>query len=554
MLQLGAGLPGAGGRGTAAAKGNPVSRDGALVDLPPGVERFPLLFTVTAQNGAALRYVVELRRAPPDRNADLGSLTASAGVLTPPFSPRVSSYSIALPPNVDTVKLGAAAAGPAATVAVAGQPGIVPSGSVAYSLSLAPGASAAVGLIVRAEDGSQRQYLVQVVRGLPPAPAQTAAQPAQQQPVQPAPPQAQKPPVALAPQKPGQPPAVATPAAPAPQPAVTAPAQAQPVTPPPVQPAQQPAATPPAAPQPQPPAAQPPAQAAQQQPAAPASAPPSATPPAATGTDHVVVSAKNLMVGNREAAALVAAKETIGPSAKVTVRVYRSSQVLSQDSLPVDVKQQGGNLAVSLQYQSVGVSLGRDRLVEVEVVIPTTAGHSLYYREAMPAADEVSMSVPFLLYTATVPIAWPAVGSPVQTAGYVSWVPAGKGRAERAEDREDFQKNGKGEYGISIEIADAKTGRSYGKDTVWRKPGLARGQALRFTAAIGVPEGAVVGYVLTAQARNGRTWSATGQAQVWTTMLRYEGGFEPVLLPVSDELAPAPSDKGEKGSGKEKKN
>ena len=150
----------------------------------------------------------------------------------------------------------------------------------------------------------------------------------------------------------------------------------------------------------------------------------------------------------------------------------------------------------------------------------------------------------------------PRSAAPCRRAGYVSWAPAGRDKAGRAEDREDFQKNGKGEYGINIEITDAKTGRSYGKDTVWRKPGLARGQALRFTGAMSVPEGAEVGYALTAQAKNGRTWSATGQAQVWTTRLRYEGGFEPVLLPISDELAPAPAekgDKGDKGPDKEKK-
>ena len=127
-LQLGAGLPGAGGRGAVPSTGDPLSRDGALVDLPPAIERFPLLVTVTAQNGAALRYVVELRRAAPDRNSDLASLSVSGGALTPLFTPRVFSYAVALPPNVDTVKVGAAAAGPGATVTVAGRAGHCPVG------------------------------------------------------------------------------------------------------------------------------------------------------------------------------------------------------------------------------------------------------------------------------------------------------------------------------------------------------------------------------------------------------------------------------------------
>ncbi len=64
VIQLGGGFPAAGARTGFTYHGDPTSPDGAVIDMPPGVARFPLLLQVTAQNGGVLRYVVELRRAP----------------------------------------------------------------------------------------------------------------------------------------------------------------------------------------------------------------------------------------------------------------------------------------------------------------------------------------------------------------------------------------------------------------------------------------------------------------------------------------------------------
>jgi hypothetical protein len=52
-----------------------------------------------------------------------------------------------------------------------------------------------------------------------------------------------------------------------------------------------------------------------------------------------------------------------------------------------------------------------------------------------------------------------------------------------------------------------------------------------------LPEGGTVRYTLSAKAKNGAAWSAAGTAQIWTTNLAYEGGFEPVVLRLADDLA-----------------
>jgi len=512
-VQISGGMPGAGGRGALAVRGDPTSPDGALVDMPPAVEKFPLILSVTAQDGGVLRYRVDIRRSAPDHNSDLASLAASTGVMSPPFSPRAASYALALPASADSVRLDVAAASPSATVQIAGQPVANPAAQMSYSLSIPPGTVASVVFVVRAEDGFQRQYLLQVSReALPAQPAPQVVQPA---------PQAAQP----APQ----------PAQPAPQAAQAAPQAAQPAPSilqqaiRPAQPTQQAAQQP----------VQPPAQQQAQkpaQPAQPAALPQATNPPAAAGPDHVSVTASNLVLGKRELAALLAGKDRIGNTARVTIRPYRGSQAISQDSVPVDARQRGPDLAVSFQYRSAGVSLGRDRLIEIEVAIPTSAGHFLSYTAALPADDTVALTVPFLLYGASPQVTWPPIGSPVKTAGYSSSPVAGKGKGEKSPGQEELAKNEKGEYGTSIEITDAKTGRSYGKDTVWEKPGLAKGRPHMFTAQIDVPEGATVTYTVSRQTKNGKSWTTSGQAQIWTTTPRYDGGFEPVLVTLPADL------------------
>jgi hypothetical protein len=256
--------------------------------------------------------------------------------------------------------------------------------------------------------------------------------------------------------------------------------------------------------------------------------------------NHVLVSAKGLILGSRELAALGAGKSAIGKTARITLRPYRSSEVLAQDSAIVETLPRGDGLALSLQYKTPDLALGKEALVEIEVVIPAGAGKFLYYKEAMPTAGDLDLAIPFLIYETAVPVAWPALGSPTQVSGYASM-----GGAHPEEGEGSFQKNAKGEYRLDLDLVDAKTGKSYGQAVSWRKPGLARGQALAFAAPMGIPEGSTVAYTITARAGKGRSWAAAGQAEVRTTRLRYEGGFEPVLLLVSDELAPAGKVKGE---------
>jgi len=521
-----------------AFNGNPSDKAGALVDLPPDPV-IAIVIMVTAQDGSAQQYLLDIRRAPPDHNADLAYLKVSAGTLIPAFSPRVPQYAVALPSSAENVTLTAAAASMLAVVTLAGQPGN-PVGGQAVTVPVAPGTSVMVMFAVRAEDGFQRQYRVQLNRpqdanaflqslqlgGAQLAPAFTPSvilydvklpAGAQSFTILPAA-QSKLASVAVDGQPAGAAPRTVT----VPQGGtrtvlIDVTAQNGTVVRYTLRAARE--APTPVAPQ-------------QEQPAAA----PALTMPPDAGNAHVVVIAKGLKLGAREAAAMAAAGDQAGTTARITVRAYRTETVITQYPARVEAASQGKETVIVLNARSNGVTLGRDRLVEVETVIPTKAGKLLFYAEAQPGADEVRVELPFLLYGDNPRIGWPAAGTMVPVSGVVSNLPPGK---ERPADEEDFPRNAKGAFAITVQLADAGTGQVYGSETVAGTSGPQRERILSFGKPIPVPEGATVKYLLSATAKNGKAWTAAGTAQVWTMDLAYPSGFQPAVITVSDDLEPA---------------
>jgi hypothetical protein len=531
----------AGGRAPA-VKGTVQAKPGATVDFAAPLTRLVLSVAVTAQDGGVQRYTLDLRRAEPDHNPDLASLTVSAGTLVPVFTPRIVSYNLALPAAADSVEIKAAAASPVATIAVAEQPNVKPAAAQSLTLAVAAGSSTTITFVVSAEDGTQKLYMVRISRASAPAAldgnsllqslvvsgAQLApafdASVAQydarlaanvESVTVTAVAQSQLASVSIdgqAAAKTGR--AIAVAAGSTKTVFIDVTAQNGAVTRYSLRLTRE-AAKPPEGGQ--------------------TGGGTTAPPPAGAGPDHVVVTAKNLRLQTREAAALTAAGDTVGTEARITVRYYRTNDVITQYTAAVDVKQQGSVPSLTFSCPSAGVTLDRSRMIEVEVAVATAKGRFLFYTEAQPADDQVSIEVPFLLYGPGPQVHWPAVGSAVQLAGYISKLPLSKARAM---DAEDFGKDAKGEYAISVQILDAGTGAAIGTATVSTKPGQGRSRTLSFASGLTAPEGTTVKYVLSARAKNGKVWSATGTTAVWTTTMRYPAGFQPVLILVEDDLAP----------------
>jgi hypothetical protein len=524
-------------QGTPAIQGALGSPEGALVAFPTG-ERMSLAVAVTAEDGSARSYLLEVRRQPPERNADLGILTPSAGTLRPAFNARTVSYSLRLPATVETVTFTLATASAVATVRV--EPPASLSGGT-LSVPVAAGQSLELNILVTAEDGTQRLYRVGITREGPAGGdtggdtgGQTGGQTGNTR-------------LALLQFAGAQPGAPGAQLAPTFNPAVTAyevkvPAgaaalllTARP---------ESPTATVTLDGQPLPAGGRRIAIGAggDFNLALEVKAENGAvarytvrltreTAPAPASGD-LLVEAKNLRLGRRELTALAGRNEKVAAQGQLTVRLYRSNQVLAQLPIAVNAKTEGPNIAITLE-QSVGqLASAAGRMVEVETAIPTTGGRYLCYTEALLLEDNARarLRIPFLLLADNPRLGWPALRTPVTVAGYLSQLPPGKSLGGGAE----LEKNEKGETPVSLEISDARTGALLGQVTARIKPGP--GRVFSFESPLELPEGAQVSIRLSARSRGGKIWQVTGTAQVWTTAPDYNGGYEPVLLPLLDEL------------------
>lgn len=144
----------------------PGDATGVQVEFPEP-ELKGLNIITTAQNGETLRYTLLLHRAAPDRTADLASLTASAGALTPAFSVKVDTYSLRLPADATGVQLTAAAASPFARVSTSDQGDAPRSQSATVPVNVDPGQKDIIRFFVTAEDGTQKLFQIQVSKDQP---------------------------------------------------------------------------------------------------------------------------------------------------------------------------------------------------------------------------------------------------------------------------------------------------------------------------------------------------------------------------------------------------
>ena len=330
------------------SKGDPLSKTGIVFDFSVG-DRLSLAAAVTAQDGRVLRYVLDVRRAPPDSNADLASLAVSGGILSPLFTPRMVSYTVSLPASIETVKLTMTTASPVASLA-ADQPLAQAGTQWVVTVAAPAGKVLPVNVTVTAEDGSQRLYRISVSReALPPGSTTTKDGTTRLAALQ----------VTGAALVPAFDPAVlaydvklaanvesVVVSARAESPLASVAVDGSPLS---------------AAGRTVPVAAGSTVSVAIDVTAESGAAArttlrlsregaPVVKPPA--GNDSVRVTARNLLLDKREAAALAGRGEQVGSQATVTVRYYRTNEVVLQEVVPVGVRASGGSWIISLDYRS----------------------------------------------------------------------------------------------------------------------------------------------------------------------------------------------------------
>ena len=139
---------------TTTSQSVPLGAEGSSTAIP---------IVVTAPNGTQNTYIVTVNRAALGGNDNLQSLTLSSGSLAPPFAPNRTSYTVNVASTVSSVTVAAQPQDAGATVSINGQT----TKSLPVTLGDAGGPSTRIQIDVRAPNGNDKTYTVDVNRAAP---------------------------------------------------------------------------------------------------------------------------------------------------------------------------------------------------------------------------------------------------------------------------------------------------------------------------------------------------------------------------------------------------
>jgi hypothetical protein len=124
----------------------------------------PVSIVVSETGTNSRTYTVLLVRAGLTGNNSLQNLTVSSGSLAPAFDPNVQAYTVDVANNVGSIAVTPTLSDPAASMTVNGQPA---GSGQAQTITLGPpGQTTNITIIVTAQNGSPKPYLVTVSRGV----------------------------------------------------------------------------------------------------------------------------------------------------------------------------------------------------------------------------------------------------------------------------------------------------------------------------------------------------------------------------------------------------
>jgi hypothetical protein len=124
----------------------------------------PVSIVVSETGTNSRTYTVLLVRAGLTGNNSLQNLTVSSGSLAPAFDPNVQAYTVDVANNVGSIAVTPTLSDPAASMTVNGQPA---GSGQAQTITLGPpGQTTNITIIVTAQNGSPKPYIVTVSRGV----------------------------------------------------------------------------------------------------------------------------------------------------------------------------------------------------------------------------------------------------------------------------------------------------------------------------------------------------------------------------------------------------
>ena len=136
----------------------------SVIALGPAGTTTPVNIVVSESTTNSRTYTVLLKRAGLTGNNSLENLTVSPGTLAPTFDPNEQAYTVTVANTIGSVTVTPTLSDPAATMTVNGQATL---SAQPRTIALNPaGQSTPITIVVTAQNGTQKSYLVTVSRGI----------------------------------------------------------------------------------------------------------------------------------------------------------------------------------------------------------------------------------------------------------------------------------------------------------------------------------------------------------------------------------------------------
>ena len=248
--------------------------------------------------------------------------------------------------------------------------------------------------------------------------------------------------------------------------------------------------------------------------------------PSRIGRRILEVNMDGLRLSRQVASSLNSNNANLDAEAKIEVRYHDDGEIIYEDSAPVTTEKARQDVLVSMRYRSQFIDVDLGRYLDIEVSIPTTAGRYLHYNTVVFADDSLDIRPDFMALSDSARMDWPQAGTPRPVTARVLYQTSDETRNRIASLGDAFRLDSQGEFEITLELIDLATGRSLGIEMLPAKPASVHGRGIEFANGIELPEGAKVGYVLTAQTRDGRLLRVHGATQVRTLETFDNGEWE----------------------------
>jgi hypothetical protein len=245
--------------------------------------------------------------------------------------------------------------------------------------------------------------------------------------------------------------------------------------------------------------------------------------PSRIGRRILEVTMDGLRLSRMVATSLSNSQAGISADAEITVRYHDTGEVIYQDTAPTTTERTRQETQVSLSYRSQFIDMDMSKYLDVDIVIPTSDGRFLHHNSVVFADGSLDIRPGFMVLSERPVMDWPEMGTPRPVSPRVRYEVSPESVRRISALGDDFRLNEQGEFDITLELIDLESGESLGTEVLPAKPGSVHGRGIDFADGIELPEGAPIGYVLTAWTLDGRTLRDHG-AVVVRTLTTFENG------------------------------